>query len=204
MRDPREWPPPVVPPVPPGPHGPPPPEDAYREWGPPIPPPPGAGPHFAPRVRRGDVRAALLTLLQERARNGYQMIQEIHARSAGIWRPSPGAVYPALQQLEDEGLVSGEEAGGSRIYRLTTKGHDLVARRGEFTDTPWADVANTLPEEIMELRMLWTQLDDAFGQLIRHANPAQAAAARTLLKKTRRSIFAILADDIDEHGKGDT
>ena len=58
-----------------------------------------------PRVKRGDVRAAALALLAEEPPNGYQIIQEISERSGGVWRPSPGSVYPALQQLEDEGLI---------------------------------------------------------------------------------------------------
>src|SRR5918992_3831280 len=74
------------------------------------------GPGFqrGPRARRGDVRAALLTLLGEEPRNGYQLMQEIERRSDGVWRPSPGSVYPALQQLEDEGLVRVEETEGRR------------------------------------------------------------------------------------------
>ncbi|MFC6084445.1 PadR family transcriptional regulator [Sphaerisporangium aureirubrum] len=205
MSEPRDWlGPPAVPPGPPGP----PEAYGYRLWGPPGPPgpagppgPPGPpGQHFAPRVRRGDVRAALLALLHEKPRNGYQMIQEIHTRSHGIWRPSPGSVYPALQQLEDEGLVTGEDTAGSRVYRLTEDGRDLLARCSEHIGSPWAEVARTLPEEMMELRMLWGQLNEAFGQLTQVANPRQVAAARDLLKKTRRSIFAILADDGDDDG----
>ncbi|MBB4703041.1 PadR family transcriptional regulator [Sphaerisporangium siamense] len=181
---------PPVPPIPPAPPAPP---------VPPVPPgfhhgPPGA--HFAPRVRRGDVRAALLSLLAEGERNGYQMIQEIQRRSHGIWRPSPGSVYPALQQLEDERLITGEESGGSRTYRLTGKGRDHLARHA--AGDPWSEVASSLPEEMMELRMLWSQLGEAFAQLTQVANPRQLAAARTLLKSTRRSIFVILADDGDE------
>ena len=65
---------------------------------------PGFGPPRGPRARRGDVRAALLLLLAEEPRNGYQLMQEIEQRSDGLWRPSPGSVYPSLQQLEDEGL----------------------------------------------------------------------------------------------------
>src|SRR5918993_3205588 len=75
---------------------------------------PGPGGPFRPgrgRGRRGDVRAALLLLLAEEPRNGYQLIQEIERRSDGVWRPSPGSVYPALQQLEDEGLVAPTEEG---------------------------------------------------------------------------------------------
>jgi DNA-binding PadR family transcriptional regulator len=75
------------------------------------------------RARRGDVRAAALALLAENPMNGYQIIQEISERSGGVWRPSPGSVYPALQQLEDEGLIRAEEgAGGRRAYQLTDDG----------------------------------------------------------------------------------
>src|SRR5215208_2879278 len=81
----------------------------------------GGGPFGGrgPRARRGDVRQALLTLLAEEPRNGYQLMQEIERRSEGVWRPSPGSVYPALQQLEDEGLVRAEESDGSKRFVLT-------------------------------------------------------------------------------------
>src|ERR1700750_1203788 len=74
---------------------------------------PGGFPR-GPRARRGDVRAAALLPLAEEARNGYQIMQEIEKRSDGIWRPSPGSVYPALAQLEDEGLIRAEEVGERR------------------------------------------------------------------------------------------
>jgi DNA-binding PadR family transcriptional regulator len=161
--------------------------------------PPGA--HFAPRVRRGDVRAALLSLLGEKRRNGYQMIQEIQNRSRGIWRPSPGSVYPALQQLEDEGLVVGEESGGSRTFQLTDDGRRYVTAHADELLSPWSEVARSMPEEMMELRMLWGLLSEAFGQLTQVANARQVAAARSLLRSTRRSVFAILADDEEEEGQ---
>ncbi len=59
-------------------------------------------------ARRGDVRAAVLALLAERPMHGYEMIQELESRTDGMWRPSPGSIYPTLQLLEDEGLVSAE------------------------------------------------------------------------------------------------
>ncbi|RCG29426.1 PadR family transcriptional regulator [Sphaerisporangium album] len=149
-------------------------------------------------MRRGDVRAALLSLLAERGRNGYQMIQEIQSRSHGIWRPSPGSVYPALQQLEDEGLIAGTDSGGSRTYELTGKGRGHIAEHGDVLVNTWSEVAGSLPEEMMELRMLWARLGDAFAQLTQVATPEQLAAARRLLKTTRRSIFAILAEGGDE------
>ncbi|GAA3799292.1 hypothetical protein GCM10022226_18340 [Sphaerisporangium flaviroseum] len=225
MNNPHEWymrmaasgPPPHLGPH--GPHGPYPPHQRPGPYPPPgapaypahpmAPMPPMApgmpfappGGHFPPRVRRGDVRAALLSLLGEKRRNGYQMIQEIHNRSHGIWRPSPGSVYPALQQLEDEGLVTGEESGGSRTYTLTDEGRRYIADHADELASPWAEVAGSLPEEMMELRLLWGQLSEAFGQLTQVANARQVAAARALLRSTRRSVFAILADDEEEEEK---
>src|SRR4051812_6238250 len=74
----------------------------------------GPGPHRGGhrggrRARRGDVRAAMLLLIEGGPQNGYQLIQEIERRTDGVWKPSPGSVYPALQQLEDEGLVRAVE-----------------------------------------------------------------------------------------------
>ena len=99
-----------------------------RRWsrpGPPFPPGPPMGPVFGrylygrgPRARRGDVRAAILDLLAEgEPWNGYQIIREIAERTHGVWRPSAGSVYPALQQLEDEGLISPEGEGRRRDGR---------------------------------------------------------------------------------------
>ncbi|MEV5407759.1 PadR family transcriptional regulator [Thermopolyspora sp. NPDC052614] len=203
--------PPVVPPFT-GPAGPPP--GTPHVQPPPVPPPPppplpplppmpppgsGAYGHLTPRVRRGDVRAAVLSLLSEGPRNGYQIIQEIVERSGGIWRPSPGSVYPALQQLEDEGLVLAEVSSGSRIYRLTEEGRAYVAERADELSAPWSEVANSLPKEVAELRLLWAQVSQVFGQLTQVANARQVAAANRLLRDTRRSIFRILAeDDLEE------
>ncbi len=74
------------------------------------------------KARRGDIRTAALLLLAEEPRNGYQIMQEVQERSEGAWRPSPGSVYPALQQLEDEGLIRSEEVDGRKLFRLTDEG----------------------------------------------------------------------------------
>src|SRR5919107_2960735 len=97
----------------------------------------GFGPR-GPRARRGDVRAALLVLLAEEPRNGYGLMQEIEARSNGAWRPSPGSVYPALSQLEDEGLVRAEERDGSRVFTLTDAGREYVGSND--LGAPWEAV----------------------------------------------------------------
>jgi DNA-binding PadR family transcriptional regulator len=142
------------------------------------------------------VRAAVLSLLNEEPRNGYQMIEEICRRSGGVWRPSPGSVYPALQQLEDEGMVRAEESGGSRTYRLTDDGRRYATERGG--EAPWAEVARSLPEDRHELRLLWGQLSEAFVHLTHVAGDRQIAETKKLLKDTRRQMFKILAEDGDE------
>ena len=81
-----------------------------------------------PKVRRGDVRAAILDMLREEPMNGYQLISQIAERSGGAWKPSPGSVYPTIQQLEDEGLVEADDERGRRTLRLTDEGRTL--RRG--------------------------------------------------------------------------
>ncbi|MGN9788759.1 PadR family transcriptional regulator [Nonomuraea sp. ZG12] len=174
MRDPRRW----------------------QEPPAPFPPMPPMAPDLdgSPRVRRGDVRAALLSLLGEGPRNGYQMIQDIEVRSRGVWRPSPGSVYPALQQLEDEGLVLCDDGGGSRTYRLTERGAEEAARH-LGREAPWDEVARTVPEDRHELRLLWAQLGEAFVHLARTANDQQVAEAKKLLTQTRKSVFQILAED---------
>ncbi|MEU8195642.1 PadR family transcriptional regulator [Microbispora amethystogenes] len=175
------WPPQAPPPPPP----PPPPHHGA------APPPPPVPPGLGPRVRRGDVRTALLRLLTEEPRNGYQLIEEIERRSGGIWRPSPGSVYPALQQMEDEGLVAGEDASGSRAYRLTGEGRSHADPRAE----PWADVRRSLPEDRHELRLLWGQLGEAFVHLTHVADDRQVAETKKLLRSTRQAMFRILAED---------
>src|SRR3954447_3730370 len=89
------------------------------------------------RMRRGDVRAALLVLLDEEPRNGYALMQEIERRTDGVWRPSPGSVYPALQLLEDEGLVRVAPEQGGKEYELTDAGRAEVEARGDDLGTPW-------------------------------------------------------------------
>jgi DNA-binding PadR family transcriptional regulator len=147
------------------------------------------------RARRGDVRAAALLLLAEEPRNGYQIIQEIAQRSGEVWRPSPGSVYPVLQQLEDEGLVSVDSGQGGKIYALTPAGTEYVREhRGEL-GSPWDSAADTVPGEVWELFGLARQVFGAVGQVAQAGSPAQHAEAARLLTETRRSLYRVLAQD---------
>src|SRR5215467_6186619 len=160
----------------------------FGPWG------PEAKRHRGPRVRRGDVRAAALALLAEEPRNGYQLIQEIAERSGGVWQPSPGSVYPALQQLEDEGLIQAETPeGGRRRYALTDEGREYVDTHAEEVRAPWDDVASSVGSDAIELRNLIGQLAIAAVQVIRVGNQEQVAQARRILTDGRRKLYAIRA-----------
>ena len=173
-------------------------------------PPPGFGPPFGPwpgesrgrrgpRVRRGDVRAAALALLAEEPLNGYQIIQEIGERSGGVWQPSPGSVYPALQQLEDEGLIQAETPeGGRRRYTLTSEGRDYVAAHPQEVQAPWEAVARSVGSDALELRRLFGEVMMAAGQVAQVGNEAQVAQAHQILADARRKLYRILAADEDE------
>ena len=153
---------------------------------------PGFGPGFGrgPRARRGDVRAALLVLLAEEPRNGYGLMQEIEARSNGAWRPSPGSVYPALSQLEDEGLVRATESGGRKLFELTDAGRTYVTENADELGTPWEQVGHGHGRE---LRHEVRALADAVEQVARTGTPEQVAAVTTLLEKARREVYLTLA-----------
>jgi DNA-binding PadR family transcriptional regulator len=152
--------------------------------------PPGRG----PRRRRGDVRAALLALLADEPRNGYQLMQEIENRSEGVWRPSPGSVYPALQQLEDEQLIRSEETDGRRLYHLTDAGRAFVADRPDDQPAPWETFADTLTDQHAETGALMRDVGMAFVQVLHAGSEAQVAEAGKVLAETRRSLYRILAD----------
>jgi DNA-binding PadR family transcriptional regulator len=145
------------------------------------------------RGTRGNVRAAVLALLLERPMHGYEMIQELEERTGGMWRPSPGSIYPTLQLLEDEGLIVSEQAEGKRRYTLTDEGR---ARAEQVDDVPWRERTEGFDwETINKLRSAVAQLMTAFGQILATATDEQKARAAEVLLDTRRKLYSILADD---------
>ena len=146
------------------------------------------------KARRGDIRTAALLLLAEEPRNGYQIMQEIEERSDGVWRPSPGSVYPALQQLEDEGLIRSQESDGRKLFVLTDAGSDYVQRRGEDKPAPWAEMSGDVSGQAMELGKLMREVGFAFAQVMRTGSESQMAEARKVLAGARRELYRILAD----------
>jgi DNA-binding PadR family transcriptional regulator len=162
-------------------------------WGGWWPGPPGSS--RGPKAGRGDVRAAILALLREGPRNGYQIMSEIEERSGGAWRPSPGAVYPALQQLADEGLIEAAESSGRRTFSLTDAGRRYVEENPEMARAAWESMANGEPGEVPGLFVQAARLGGSIMQMAHAGTPEQIHAAEQLLEQTRRKVYQILASD---------
>ncbi len=161
----------------------------------------GAGPPFGPpfgggrgRKRRGDVRAALLFALAEEPRNGYQLMQLIEERTGGRWRPSPGSVYPALAQLEDEGLIRSIERDGTKVFEITDRGREHLEQR--HTGTPPWELDDDLGSDAFgELMALSQQIHLAAAQVAQAGDEEQVARAADTLSEARRALYRILAED---------
>jgi DNA-binding PadR family transcriptional regulator len=147
------------------------------------------------RARRGDVRAAALVLLAEEPRNGYQLIQELANRSDGAWRASPGSVYPALQQLEDEGLIQATTSDNRKQWELTDAGRAYVAENKDKLGAPWEAVGGGVPEGVRDLGEIAVQVAAAVHQVHRAGNDAQIVQAAKILTDTRRALYRLLAGD---------
>ncbi|WP_431220566.1 PadR family transcriptional regulator [Leifsonia xyli] len=159
------------------------------------------------RMGRGDVRAAVLSLLAEKPMHGYQIIREIEERSGGSWKPSAGSVYPTLQLLADEGLITAEESNGRKTYALTEAGRAVAESEGT---TPWqtgggsgsstgaggtgtsgAGAGSRRPSGA--LPKAGVELAQAAAQVHRTGTPEQVQEAVTVLEEARRKLYSILA-----------
>jgi DNA-binding PadR family transcriptional regulator len=141
------------------------------------------------RAGRGDVRSALLLLLAEEPMHGYQLMQAVAERTGGAWKLSPGAVYPTIAQLEDEGLVRVSAEGGRKLVTLTDTGRQHLSSLGDVD--PFAAFA--VDSEQPDLRSLLGELMGAAHQLGRVGEPEQLTAAARVLTDARRALYLILA-----------
>ena len=164
----------------PGPFGPGMHREFMRAWG-------------GPRARKGDVRIAILALLNEGAASGYGLIKAIAERTEQAWRPSPGSVYPTLQQLVDEGLVAQPGGAGKGDYELTDEGRTYVADHQEQIDGVFAQPTG-FPGPDREFLQSIGRLFDAVKQFPRSATPEQRKLAAAKMDELRRELYRILAD----------
>jgi len=152
-----------------------------------------------PRRRRGDVRSALLILLNEGQANGYQLMQTLEERSGGNWRPSPGSVYPALSQLEDEGLIRSiqQEGESGRTFEITDAGRETVAKRAD-QKAPWESdepYDSNNPQVAFWRAFMGTA--KAAKQLAQDSDPDALAKATEVLTETRKALYRLLAGDTE-------
>jgi DNA-binding PadR family transcriptional regulator len=130
--------------------------------------------------------------------HGYQIITEITERSGGVWRPSPGSVYPTLQAMEDQGLVTASKSEGRRVFSLTDEGRAAAEAAGDGP-APWEDAARGADRSLVDLRGLMFEVGAAIMQVGRAGSERQVKAVGEILTETRRRIYLVLAD-----GSGET
>lgn len=158
-----------------------------------------------PRVRRGDVRGAILDVLASTGEelNGYQIIQEIATKSDGAWRPSPGSIYPTISQLEDEGLV--DRDGGRKVVLLTDAGRAYVAEHAEEFAAIWSGFTEPEQDGSTDLRAVAGQTMAAVWQVAMSGSHAQHRQAAEILADARRRLYGLLAEGPDgSDGSEDT
>lgn len=147
------------------------------------------------RIHRGDVRTAILLVLADEPMHGYQIMQAMSDRTGGAWRPSPGAVYPTIAQLEDEGLVTTREEGGRRLVTLTSEGRSYVEERSARLGDPFAEFADRSAGT--DLREPLHELHAAVRQIGISGSAEQVEAAAQVLARARRSLYLILAGEAE-------
>ena len=148
-----------------------------------------------PRRGRGDVRTAALLLLLERPMHGYEMILEIRERSGEAWSPSPGAIYPTIQLLTDEGLITTNDQDGKKVSSLTAAGRVVAEELAATKTAPWDDASDDAGEGAPGLRRAIHSLMMATKQVAMAGTTAQRQRATELLDEARRKIYAMLASD---------
>ena len=142
------------------------------------------------RMRRGDIRTAVLAVLAEQPRHGYEVIQALEDKTGGAWRPSAGSIYPTLQLLEDEGLARSSERDGKRVYELTGAGQAEARQRiDEAGGQLWADA-----DAGGGLRGAVMQLHAAARQVGAAGSKAQVDQAVEIVSEARKQLYRLLAD----------
>ena len=146
------------------------------------------------RMRRGDIRTALLRALEEGPAHGYELIARLEQKSGGVWRPSPGSVYPTLQLFQDEGLVSSEERDGKRTYELTDAGRAEAAERREHAGgAPWETGAEG-PGEFETLVRAAKNLFGAAKQVAHDGDTGQLERATAVIRSATKELYQILSE----------
>ena len=165
----------------------------------------GFGPGFGPgtwggfgrrhggRMRRGGTQVAILALLAEQPMHGYQIIQELATRSGGAWTPGAGSVYPALEQMEALGLITGDQQDDKRVYTITDKGRELAKRSEARGQAPWDEAAEASGPRVNLGQSIFA-LMSAVQQVGKTGTDDQITRTVELIDQARKSVYQILAE----------
>lgn len=153
----------------------------------------GAGHFHRAQTRRGDIRHIVLEVLQDKPMHGYEIMKRLEDKSHGMWRPSPGSIYPTLQLLEEQDLIKSQEKAGKKVYALTEAGKTHV--RSHASRAPW-EVKQWSPERIVELRGLGVHIMKTMKQILKHGSDDQFGQAKTVLSRTARELSDIVKENI--------
>jgi DNA-binding PadR family transcriptional regulator len=141
-------------------------------------------------MRRGDIRIFLLVALLDGPAHGYELMGRLESRTHGLWRPSPGSVYPTLQLLEEQGLIQGREDNGKRVFELTPAGRTEAEAAHANQPAPGAEA-----DDAPSLRASVEQLSLAAKQVSIAGDPGQVEAATAIVKEARQRLYRLLAED---------
>jgi len=151
----------------------------------------GFGDRFGRRARRGQLRESILRLLLDQPMNGYQIMTALAEKTMNAWQPSPGAIYPCLAQLEDEGLIMATQSDSQKVYTLTDTGRTAA---GEIPEEPWSGPVGMRPPQCDAMIDQFRNLASTIHYARQTATPEQMANIATQLESTRKTLLAILAE----------
>jgi DNA-binding PadR family transcriptional regulator len=152
----------------------------------------GPSPQGGRRRRRGEARAAILALLAEQPMHGYEIMQQLNVRTRGMWRPSPGVIYPALRMLKNDGLVTDEDIDGRRVFSLSEAGR--VEANRDSMNSSLEQIVESADPAVLKLRDAALQVGAAVTQIAQSGRPGQKVRALEVLTDTRRRLYSILGD----------
>jgi DNA-binding PadR family transcriptional regulator len=153
----------------------------------------GIGRRQGGRMRRGGTQVAILALLAEQPMHGYQIIQELATRSGGAWTPGAGSVYPALEQMEAQGLISGDQQADKRVYSITDKGREVAQRSHAHGRAPWDEAADASGPRVTLGQSIFA-LMAAVQQVSKTGSDEQVDRTVALVDQARKAIYQILSE----------
>ncbi len=150
---------------------------------------------------KGDLKYLILDTLRDQPRHGYDIIRELEKRSGGLYSPSPGAVYPTLQMLEDMGAVTSEAQEGRKVYTITDEGRGILEDRRDVIDDiasrvrEWArgEGRPELGQAMRELGELMALLGREGGRAV--GDPEKLRRIREVIAHTREELRNVLRDE---------